>query len=128
MCLNKTPPVCLHNSPAEISKLENFAESNAKTECTGEGSFCLANPEDGLVYQKSHLDNKPNDSLSTVNMEKQLQGSVPEADLKDKDLEMAKKIFLGNDSIEIGGIKGEVLNIVETESTIPNSSKLNAHP
>ncbi|KAH6837032.1 hypothetical protein C2S53_014275 [Perilla frutescens var. hirtella] len=121
MCLNKMPPVCPHNCPAESSKLENVSENNAKTECNGEGSYCLANPEDGLAYHKSHLDDKSNDTLSTVNVEKQLQGSVPESDLKDKDLEISEKILLRNDLIELGGRKGEVLDSVETESTIPNS-------
>ncbi|XP_057790212.1 DDT domain-containing protein PTM-like isoform X2 [Salvia miltiorrhiza] len=119
MCLNKTPPVCPRHSPAESSKTELFSENNAKTECTGEGPYCLANPEDGLDYQKSHLDDKSIDTLSTVNMEKQLQGSVPESHLKD--LEMAEKIFLGNDPIELGGAKKNVLNTLETVSIFPNS-------
>lgn len=116
VCLSKMPPVCPHNCPAESSKLENLSENNSKTECTGEGSHCLTNPEDGLAYQKSHLDDKSNDTLSTVNVEKQLQGSVPESDL-----EKSEKILLGNVPIELGGKKGEVLDTIETESTIPNA-------
>ncbi|XP_041998604.1 DDT domain-containing protein PTM [Salvia splendens] len=92
MCLNKPPPFgsC---SLGENSKPDFFPENNAKTECNEGGPYCLANPEDGLAYQKTHLDDKSIDTLATVNMEKQLQGSVPESDLKDKDLEMAEKTF-----------------------------------
>lgn len=121
MCLNKMPPVCPLHCPAESSKPDFFPENNGKIEGTGKGPSCLANPEDGLAYRKSHLDDKSIDALSTVNMEKQLQGSMPESDLKDKDLEMAEKIFLGNDPIELGGEKGDVLNTLETESIFPNS-------
>ncbi|KAL6575463.1 hypothetical protein OROMI_012748 [Orobanche minor] len=121
MCLNKTPPICPHHCPAESSKPEIFSENNAKIECTEEGPHCLANPDNELAHQKSHFNDESADTLSDVNMEKQLQGFVCELDLNDEDLEMPKKIFLGNDPIELGGKKGDVSSPLETESTVENS-------
>lgn len=124
-CLNKAPPTCPHQCPAESSKLEIISGNCAKIECTVEGPHCLPNPENGLAYQRSHFNDKSTDTLSTVNMEKQLQGSVHESDLKDGDLEMADKILLGSDgSIELGGKKGVVSSPLETESTIQNSDMI----
>lgn len=123
MCLNKRPPVCPHHCPAGSNDLELVSENKTKTECTGgEDSDCLAQPQDGSAYRKSLLNDKSKDTCLTVNMEKQqLPGSVPESDQKDRDFALSEKILLGNDSIELGGKKGEALNDVETESTAPNS-------
>ncbi|KAG8388962.1 hypothetical protein BUALT_Bualt02G0179800 [Buddleja alternifolia] len=47
------------------------------------------------------------------------------ADLKSQSIDKSKDVFLTvNDSVELGEVKAKVLNVVETESTIPNSDMI----
>lgn len=115
-CLKKRPPVCPRH--CSIGSKE-FSEDKPKTETTGEDSDGLALPEDG-----SALNNNSKDTYMAVNLEKQL----PEEVQKDDDFISSEKILLENGAIKLDERKGELLNAVETQSTIPNSEEAECSP
>ncbi|KAK4419608.1 DDT domain-containing protein PTM [Sesamum alatum] len=119
-CLKKRPPVCPHHCQTESSKAELVSEHNTKTECTGEDSNCT-HPDDRSADRKSHPNDESKDMFLTVDMEKQLSGSMLKSDQKDNDFTLSEKILLGNDSVELGEKNEGVLNAVETESTFRDS-------
>ncbi|KAL8545103.1 hypothetical protein ACS0TY_005342 [Phlomoides rotata] len=111
-CLKKSPPACPHHCSSGSQKL---SEHKTKTETTGEVSDCLTHPED-----RSALNDNSMNTYMAINMEKQLPESLPEEAQKDGDFTSSEKILLENGSVKLDERKGELLNTVETQSTIPN--------
>ncbi|KAI3461148.1 hypothetical protein Pfo_017811 [Paulownia fortunei] len=123
-CLNKRPLICPHHCPTGSNKAELVSVNNAETECNVEDSDGLPHPDDRSTDRKSQSNDESKRILLAVNIEKQSSGSMPMSDQKHKDLASNEKILLGNDSVELGGSKGDVLNSVENESAISKSDMI----